>query len=63
MIIIATITITITMTMIMIMIIKLQFPQMSIQIEFACPHASDGIRIRLSTQGSSVVKCISEHAP
>ena len=49
---IATITITITITMIMIMIM-IQF-----QIEFACPHASDGIRIRLSTQGFSAVKCV-----
>ena len=29
-----------------------------IQIEFACPHASDGIRIRPSFQGSSVIKCL-----
>ena len=29
-----------------------------IQIEFARPHASDGIRIHSSTQGSSALKCL-----
>ena len=29
-----------------------------IQIEFVCPHASDCIRTRCSTQGSSAIKCV-----
>ena len=29
-----------------------------IQIEFARPHASDGIRIHCSTQGSSAINCV-----
>ena len=29
-----------------------------IQIKFACPHASDVIRIHSSTQGSSAMKCL-----
>ena len=29
-----------------------------IQIEFACPHASDGFRIHCSTQGYSAKKCV-----
>ena len=29
-----------------------------IQIEFARPHASDGIRTHSSTQGSSAIKCV-----
>ena len=29
-----------------------------IQIEFACPHPSDGIQIHSSTQGSSAIKCV-----
>ena len=28
-----------------------------IEIEFACPHASDDIQIHCSTQGSSAIKC------